>query len=271
VNIHVLGPLTAELNGRSVLPNAKKPKQILALLALYANQPLPVGILMEEIWSDRPPRTALGTLQTYILQLRRLIRPALPQERGEEAHQVLRTLQGSYLLRLEPASVDSEEFGRLSDLGMRAYREGELEKSVSWFRAAQSLWRGPALVDIQLGGRLEIEASRLEESRVVALERRIHAELRLRRHFELLTELSALTRHHPLHEGVHAQAMVAFYRAGRPAVSLEFFQTLRGRLVEELGIEPSPRLHRLQQAVLRGDPRLEEFTGTNELLERLSA
>ncbi|MET7656632.1 MULTISPECIES: AfsR/SARP family transcriptional regulator [unclassified Streptomyces] len=269
MRIFVLGSLDAELRGIPILPTAAKPRQILTLLAIYANQVLPVSALMEEIWGDNPPRSALTTLQTYILQLRRCMENALEGEPGG-SKELLLTRHGGYLLHAEPGSIDVHEYDRLSSLGQRAFDRGEYQQAAERFREALGLWRGPALVDVRTGPLLEIEAMRLEESRLGMLERRNDVELRLGRHAELLTELTALTARHPLHEGLHAQSMVAFYRAGRPSAALDVFQNLRGHLVEELGIEPSQRLQRLQRAVLGSDPALDVDAGTGRVLDRFT-
>jgi len=269
MRISVLGSLDAELNGVPILPTAAKPRQMLALLAIYANQVLPVPTLMEEIWGDAPPRSALTTLQTYILQLRRCMEKALDGEPGG-SKALLLTRHGGYLLRTEPGSIDAHEHDRLSSLGQRAFDRGEHQHAAELFREALALWRGPALVDVRTGPLLEIEAMRLEESRLGVLERRIDVELRLGRHGELLTELTALAARHPLHEGLHAQSMVAFYRAGRPSAALDVFQNLRSRLVEELGIEPSQRLQHLQRAVLGSDPALDIDVENGRVLDRFA-
>ena len=269
MRIRVLGSLDAELNGVSILPTAAKPRQILTLLAIYANQVLPVSALMEEIWGDAPPCSALTTLQTYILQLRRCMENALDGEPGG-SKELLLTRHRGYLLRAEPGSVDVHEYDRLASRGQRAADRGDDEQASKLFREALALWRGPALVDVRTGPLLEIEAMRLEESRLGVLERRNDVELRLGRHAELLTELTALTARHPLHEGLHAQSMVAFYRSGRPSAALDVFQRLRANLVEELGIEPSQRLQLLQRAVLGGDPALDIDAGTGRVLDRFA-
>lgn len=269
MRIFVLGSLDAELKGVPILPTAAKPRQILTLLAIYANQVLPVSALMEEIWGDAPPRSALTTLQTYILQLRRCMENALEGEPGG-SKELLLTRHGGYLLHAEPGSIDVHEYDRLSSLGQRAFDRGDNHEAAKLFRDALALWRGPALVDVRTGPLLEIEAMRLEESRLGVLERRNDVELRLGRHAELLTELTALTARHPLHEGLHAQSMVAFYRAGRPSAALDVFQNLRTHLVQELGIEPSQRLQRLQRAVLGSDPALDVDPGTGRVLDRFT-
>lgn len=120
---------------------------------------------------------------------------------------------------------------------------------------------GPALVDVRVGPILDIEVMRLEESRLVVRERRIDADLRLGRHAELTAELTDLIARHPQHEGLHSQAMVALYRSGRQATALDVYRKLRGRLIEDLGVEPSPQLQRLHQAILAVDPQLDVVAG----------
>ncbi|MCD0486338.1 AfsR/SARP family transcriptional regulator [Streptacidiphilus sp. ASG 303] len=257
MDIKVLGPLRAEVHGRSIVPSAGKPRQILALLAVYANQILPVPALMEEVWGADMPRSALTTLQTYILQLRRLLAAAYGPDPLHGPKDVLATRHGGYLLEVQPGAVDVHEYDRLVAAGRAAADRGEDEAASVLYREALSVWHGPALVDVKAGPLLEIERVRLEESRLGALERRIDADLRLGRHDELLSELTALTARHPLHEGLHAQCMVALYRSGRQWRALEIYQGLRGCLAEELGLDPSARLQRLHHAILAGDPALE--------------
>jgi SARP family transcriptional regulator, regulator of embCAB operon len=264
MEIRVLGPLTAQENGVSIVPSAGKPRQVLALLAIRANEVMPVLSLMEELWGAEPPRSAPTTLQTYILQLRRRIADLLEKcnpGSGQQAKDVLVTRHGGYLLDVAPGSVDAHEFDRLGAAGSQALEAGDDEAAVRLLRQAQDLWRGPALVDVPVGSRLELEVTRLEEDRLGVLERRIGAEMRLGRHHELLSELAVLAAQHPLHEDLQAQYMIALYRSGRPWRALDVYTRLRDTLVGELGLEPSPRLQRLQRAVLACDPALDERGG----------
>ncbi|WP_035847287.1 AfsR/SARP family transcriptional regulator [Kitasatospora azatica] len=257
MDIRVLGPLSAEIDGVSFVPSAGKPRQLLSLLALNANQVLPVPTLMEEIWGTEMPPSALTTLQTYILQLRRLIGAALGPDSPIDPKQVLVTRHGGYLLQVPPEAVDAYRYERLIAAGNDALDQGDDVSGSARLREAMATWRGSALVDVKIGPLLEIELVRLEESRLVALEQRIDAELRMGRHAELLTELTTLIARHPLHEGLHAQYMTALYRAGRQVRALEVYQGLRGRLVEELGLEPSTRIRQLHRAILGADPGLD--------------
>ncbi|MFM9368668.1 BTAD domain-containing putative transcriptional regulator [Streptomyces sp. Da 82-17] len=269
MHIRVLGAIEAELNGRSILPTAGKPRQLLALLAFHSNQVVPVSRLMEEIWSDAPPRSAPTTLQTYILQIRRRVDEAMGGPRaGACAKELLTTRHEGYQLRLEPDRFDLHVYNLLTAEGRRAEDLGDDEAAARRYRAALALWRGHALADLRTGPLLAVERMRLEESRLGLVERRIEVELRLGLHAELVTELAALTAQHPLHENLHAQLIVAHYRSGRPSAALRVFQTLRTALVEELGIEPSARLQRLHQAVLLDDPGLLAERAAGRMLDR---
>lgn len=261
MKIEVLGPLSADVNGMSIVPTAGKPRQILALLALYPGRVMPVPTLMEEIWGTELPQSALTTLQTYILQLRRRLGTAMGPDAPGDAKEVLATRHGGYLLQIPPEAVDVHAYERLIAEAQLAFDQGEDERSARTYREALDLWQGPALVDVRVGPILEIEVMRLEESRLVARERRVDADLRLGRHVELIAELTDLIARHPQHEGLHSQAMVALYRSGRQATALDVYQRLRRRLIEELGVEPSPQLQRLHQAMLTVDPQLDVVAG----------
>ncbi|WP_329284002.1 AfsR/SARP family transcriptional regulator [Streptomyces sp. NBC_00691] len=173
------------------------------------------------------------------------------------ARDLLATGHDGYLLRISEENVDAFAFQRAAQAGHTAFADGDSARAARLLREALALWKGPALVDVRAGAALRIHAARLEESRLLATERRLDAELRLGLHGELLAELVELTRLHPANERLHAQAMVAFYRAGRQSEALQLYRGLRRRLVEELGLEPAPQLQRLHQAMLSVDPRLD--------------
>ncbi|MFD7960445.1 BTAD domain-containing putative transcriptional regulator [Streptomyces zaomyceticus] len=264
MKIRILGPLHAETGGVPVVPSAAKMRQILALLALHPGRPVPVATLKEEIWGPVPPCSAHGTLQTYILRLRRALATALGGPYGRAgadgpalARELLATGHDGYLLRIDEEDVDAFAFRRAAEAGHAAFADGDSAGAARLLREALALWSGPALVDVRAGSALRTHAARLEESRLLAVERRVDAELRLGLHGELLADLVELTRLHPANERLHAQAMVAFYRAGRQSDALQHYRGLRRRLVDELGLEPAPQLQRLHQAMLSVDPRLD--------------
>ncbi|MET7944028.1 AfsR/SARP family transcriptional regulator [Streptomyces sp. NPDC005302] len=264
MDIDVLGPLGVRVNGVAVMPTAPKPRKVLALLALHVDRVLPVGLLIEELWGQRPPRSARTTLQTYILQLRELIGAALQtgaascadlQPAGQDgvsvsAKDVLVTAPGGYLLRGGGGSSDVQKFERLAGMGYRAMDAEDFAGAARLLREALALWSGSALADVQSGAQLEMEVRRLEETRLCALYQRIEADLRLGRHRELLGELTVLVSRYRTHENLHGQFMLALHRSGRRGEALSVYQRLRQALVRDLGLEPSAGLRRLQRAIL---------------------
>ncbi|MFE9812636.1 BTAD domain-containing putative transcriptional regulator [Streptomyces sp. NPDC005227] len=254
MEIDVLGPLGVRVNGVAVMPTAPKPRKVLALLALHVDRVLPVGLLIEELWGQRPPRSARTTLQTYILQLRELIGAALQPAAQDgvpvSAKDVLVTAPGGYLLRGGGGTSDVQKFERLAGMGYRAMDAEDFAGAARLLREALALWSGSALADVQTGVQLEMEVRRLEETRLCALYQRIEADLRLGRHRELLGELTVLVSRYRTHENLHGQFMLALHRSGRRGEALSVYQRLRQALVRDLGLEPSGGLRRLQRAIL---------------------
>ncbi|MFJ5265822.1 BTAD domain-containing putative transcriptional regulator [Streptomyces sp. NPDC088387] len=256
MDIEVLGALSVREHGISITPTAPKPRQVLALLALHADRVVQVSSLIEELWDDEPPRSARTTLQTYVLQLRELIGEALAKagERDVTAKDIVVTLPGGYRLNTRGGRVDFREFERQAGAGYRAMDAEDFSGGARRLREALSLWTGPALADVSAGGRIGLEAKRLEEARLCALDQRIEADLRLGRHRELLSELTVLVNRHRMHESLHGQFMVALHRSGRRGEALSVYQRLRTTLVRELGLEPSAMLSRLQRSILTAHP-----------------
>ncbi|MFI1652523.1 BTAD domain-containing putative transcriptional regulator [Streptomyces avidinii] len=283
MDIDVLGALAVRENGISITPTAPKPRQVLALLALHADQVVPVSALIEELWAGEPPRSARTTLQTYVLQLRALIAGALERGTGtgadtgtatgtgpapgtgtgaapgtgtavRTAKDILVTLPGGYLLSSGGGTLDVREFDRLAGTGYRAMDAGDFPGAARLLREALALWSGPAFADVQGGIQLDMETRRLEETRLCALDQRIEADLRLGRHRELLAELTVLVTRYRTHENLHGQFMLALHRSGRRGEALDVYQRLRATLVRELGLEPSVALRRLQRSILMAGP-----------------
>ena len=171
---------------------------------------------------------------------------------------MLLTRPPGYQLRPGPERVDVERFERLLAEGAEALEQENASVASASLAAALGLWRGPALADFTYEPFAQSEIARLEELRLVAVEERIEADLALGRQAELVGELEALVAKHPYRERPRGQLMLALYRTGRQADALAAYQETRKLLVEELGIEPSPRLQRLEGAILRQEPELEE-------------
>jgi len=263
MEISLLGPLEVRHHGL-VTPSAPKLRRVLCLLATHSNNVVSTGKIIEELWEEDPPASVTTTLQTYVYQLRKLLRlRASNGSSAEAAHDpdapALLTTANGYTLALAPEALDSIRFERLAALGRLHLKSGEVETAAETLRDSLRLWRGPALVDLTPGPVLQTEVLRLEEIRKSILELRIEADLQLGRHHELLGELTGLALREPTHEGFQAKLMLALYRAGRRSDALRVYQQTRKALASELGVEPSASLGRLHQAMLTSsrdlDPR----------------
>src|SRR5215218_700406 len=267
----VLGPLEVETDDGPVTLGGQKERLLLAQLLARPNQVVPVEELVLGLWGEHPPPTAAKTLQSHVVRLRRALEPS--RARGA-AGQVLVTREPGYLLRVPPGALDAARFEELTAAGRRALADGSAERAGSLLREALGLWRGRAFEEFLNTDVGAAESDRLAELRLVALEDRIEADLRLGRHRELVAELEGLVREQPLRERLWAQLMLALYRSGRQADALLAYQRARSILVEELGIDPGTELRRLHAAILDQDPGLDlpaptDIRPTRELPEAL--
>src|SRR5262245_60055894 len=235
MEFRILGPLEVAKDGELLSLGGARQRAVLALLLTRPNEVVSVDRLIDELWGDEPPRTAGNTVQYYVSQLRKL----LCAER-------IVTRPPGYAVRVEPEELDLQRFELLLQRG-----------GADALHEALELWRGPALADFAGEAFAREEIGRLEELRVVALERRIDADLELGHHDELAGELEQLVAQHPLRERFRAQLMLSLYRSGRQAEALAAYQAARTSLVEELGIEPGSALQELERAMLRQDPSLD--------------
>jgi DNA-binding SARP family transcriptional activator len=248
----ILGPLEVLADGRPVGLGGPQQRGLLAVLLLNANRVMSRERLVSDLWGENPPATARSLLHGCVAGLRRV----LPD--GPDGQRLVTRAPG-YLLRVAPGELDLDRFEELAASGEAAGsasgRQPDSLDAVAALRAALALWRGPALHDLPLDA-CRRAATRLDERRLVVLERRVDLDLRLGNFADLAAELAVLVREHPLRERLWAQLMLALYGAGRQADALAAFRALRAGLVEQLGIEPSvlPRL--VERSVLAGDDAL---------------
>jgi DNA-binding SARP family transcriptional activator len=240
MRIGVLGPLEARADGRELALGSGRQRALLVFFVLHADEGASKERLIHALWGERPPASATKVLQGHISQLRRLLPP-----------ETIVTRSSGYVLRA--VDTDAAEFERLLDEA----RVQEPREAAKTLRAALALWRGPALADVEYETWAQSAIARLDELRLVALEERIEADLRLGEGRRLVPELEALVAEHPLRERLRAQLMLALYRGGRHPEALAVYADGRRHLVEELGVEPGKPLRALHQAILRQDPLLD--------------
>ncbi|MCQ6556731.1 winged helix-turn-helix domain-containing protein [Streptomyces sp. C10-9-1] len=247
MEFRLLGPVEILWQGRNIMPTAPKPRQVISLLMLRHNTVVQASELIDELWPERPPPSAVTTLQTYIYKFRKLL---LKQGLGN----LLQTQPGGYSLTVPASSLDVSRFEEQAEEGQELLQQGDCAGALASFERALALWRGPALADVETGGRLFSYVTRLEELRFRILELRIEADLETGRHRELISELKSLVLAHPLHEHLHGLLMLALHRSGRRHEALEVYQSLRQKMIDELGLEPGKELARLQHTLLSDSP-----------------
>jgi predicted ATPase/DNA-binding SARP family transcriptional activator len=201
--------------------------------------------LIDELWGEQPPRSAVQSLQVYVHGLRRAIGAGIVERHGT-----------GYRLAVPPEQVDLQRFERLVSGARRALAEERPGHATEDLSAALRLWRGSPLADLAGEPIHEQEAPRLESLRLDAVELRNDAELALGRHDELLGELEQLIAAEPYREHIRSQHALALYRSGRQKEALEALRAARRALVDELGVDPSPELRELEVRILRHDPEL---------------
>jgi DNA-binding SARP family transcriptional activator/class 3 adenylate cyclase len=242
LSFRLLGSFEVARGGRAVQLGGQKQRAVLAILALEAGRVVSTDRLIDQLWGEQPPKTAATSLQNFISQLRKAV--------GAD---VVVTKPPGYLLNVAPAQVDLNHFERL----VGEARSLEPEPGAEKLREAFELWRGPPLADFAFEPFAESEIARLEELRLTAIEQRVQIDLESGKAVELVGELEAIVREHPLRERPRGQLMLALYRSGRQAEALQAYQDARRTLVEELGIEPTPALQQLHASILRQESALQ--------------
>jgi DNA-binding SARP family transcriptional activator/tetratricopeptide (TPR) repeat protein len=246
MEFRILGALEVLEGERQIPLGAGKQRAVLALLLLHANEVVATERLIDELWGESPPVTARKALQIYISRLRKTL--------GAER---ITTREPGYVLELAQDELDLHGFERLVREGGRARAEGNLTRAATLLHQALDLCRGPALADFTYEPFAQAEIARLEELRMSGIEERTDTELAFGHAAQLVGELEALVARHPFRERFRGQLMLALYRSGRQADALAVYHETRKLLVDELGIEPSPALQRLEVAILRQEPALD--------------
>jgi DNA-binding SARP family transcriptional activator len=249
LDFRVLGPLEVVAGGQALDLKPAKARALLGLLLLDPGRPVSAARLIDELWSGEPPASAGVSLRVLVSRLREAFATA-------GAPEAIATRAPGYALDVPTERVDARRFEALLARARAALAADEPHLAATTLRDALGLWRGPALADVSDPPMAAAEAVRLDELRLLALEERIEADLACGRHEAVLSELESLVLSHPLRERLWGARMLALYRGGRQAEALAAFAHFRGRLIEELGIEPGPPLRELQAAILAHDPSL---------------
>ncbi|MFH9269233.1 BTAD domain-containing putative transcriptional regulator [Streptomyces sp. NPDC017546] len=245
VHVSLLGPLTARLDGRELQLGPRKQRLVLATLLARPNTPVPVGVLIDAVWPDDPPRTARKNLQVYVSAARALLGPAGDGTRHRVVHGC-----GGYLLRIAEGELDTLRFGALARAGRAAAGRGDLPGAARLLREALDLWEGPPLNDLRDSAEVAEEADRLEARCLTVFEDWAEAEIELGRAAVAVDGLRDLVERHPLRERLRAAWMNSLHQSGRQAEALAVYDDYRQLLARELGLEPSPAMAGLYRSML---------------------
>ncbi|MFV1971268.1 MAG: BTAD domain-containing putative transcriptional regulator, partial [Acidimicrobiia bacterium] len=241
MEFRILGPLEVVADSEPVRLGGRSEQVVLAALIVDADRVVSADRLLDILWGEEVPNTGLKTLRSHLSRIRSRLKPW---------GQPIETVADGYVLRADTEEIDAHRFESLL-VEARAHRDRSNHPvTVNLLGEALGLWRGRALHGLEDHEFARVEAIRLEELRLEALESRIDSELEMGRHDRLVAEVERLVEEHPLREGLWRLLMIALYRSGRQAEALRAFQRARTVLGEELGIEPSPELTELEEAIL---------------------
>jgi DNA-binding SARP family transcriptional activator/Tfp pilus assembly protein PilF len=251
--VSLFGPVRAWRGDVELDLGTPRQRAVLGLLAVRANRTVSRDELIDGIWGDDPPPSAVNAVHVYVAGLRRAVEP----HRAHRAPGRILIASGpGYLLRLRPGQLDVEVFGQYLASARESRERDDFPAATQSLDAALALFRATPLLGI-LGPWADIERVRLGELRLTVIEERIDAMLSLGRQAEAAVQLAGLVREHPLRERLHGQLMLALYRCGRQADALAAFAGARRILIDQLGIEPGPELRRIHTQILAAHPDLE--------------
>lgn len=229
-----------------------KLRSLLAYLCANHDEVVSSGQLIDALWAGAPPQTASTALHVYISKLRKHL-----QDIGLDAMSVLATRPPGYQLNLSGMTLDANDLEYLLTRARELREFGRKEEASEVFSQAIALWRGRALEDLREIPAFDSIGLQLDERRIFAQEQRFELELELGNHTAIIGELFPLVDSRSTSENLHGLLMIALYRSGRTAEALATYSCIRRNLVDDFGIEPTPRLQRLQYAILAHDPSLD--------------
>ncbi|MEE6262792.1 AfsR/SARP family transcriptional regulator [Plantactinospora sonchi] len=254
VRFGVLGPVVAwDDAGAPIDLKGPRHRAVLARLVVARGRVVPVNRLVDDLWPEPPPG-AVSAVRTFVAALRRALEPQRPPR---ERAWLLVTEGPGYALRSAPDTVDAWRF----EDAVAAASTARPDETVEWLDRALDWWRGPAFAGFDEPW-ARVERSRLEQLRLNATEQRAAAGLALGRASDVVPDLDAHVAAHPWREEGWRLLALALYRAGRQGDALAVLRRARGLLLEQLGVDPGPRLRDLETDILRQADRISDGPGS---------
>ncbi|MFG3206475.1 BTAD domain-containing putative transcriptional regulator [Streptomyces sp. NPDC048192] len=247
VRFSVLGPVKLHRQGGGA--GAGQPRQcaVLASLLLRAGRPVSLSKLVEDVWGDEAPPSAVGSVRTYVYRLRQAL--------GEQSDSSVSLVDGGYRLRMQPDALDLNRFKETTARAREARGSGDLASAARLLREGLDMWKGVALAGVP-GPFAEQQRHVLGELRLACAEEQLTCEVERGRYTEAAAELSALLAEHPLRERTCSLLITALYGAGRQSEALTIYHTTSHLLRQRLGVSPSPELQHVHECILSGRLRL---------------
>ncbi|MFI9388303.1 AfsR/SARP family transcriptional regulator [Kutzneria sp. NPDC052558] len=249
ITVRLLGEVQAFAGADPIDLGPPGPRSVLAVLALRANTTVSMDELISALWGDNPPRSAEGGIYTHVSALRKVLEPG--RHRKDEPR-VLASSRAGYSLLLPPGSVDTCRFEAAAAQARRCWAADDFPGALARCDDALGEWAGTAL-NGATGPFAEAERPRLELLKLDVSELRCAALVETGAADSAVATLTTLAAENPLRERLHELLMLALYRTGRQAEALDVYGRLRRRLVEELGVDPSPATRRMHEHVLAGE------------------
>jgi DNA-binding SARP family transcriptional activator len=254
----VLGPVRGWHQKNELELGSPQQRAVLAMLLIARGRQVSMDGIIGGLWGEHVPRSAVGTIRTYVSRLRGVLGDQAGAPHGEP----IRSIGDGYVLQAGGAVLDLDVFEqRLS----AARGEHDTERRARLLRDALGLWRGVVLAGVP-GPYADSRRVPLTEMHMAATEEKLAADIVLGEDAAAIVELRALLAEHPFRERLTELLMHALYKSGRQAEALDAFERMRRRLGDELGIDPGPSLQALRQRVLRADRRLMGAAGTRPAL-----
>lgn len=249
----VLGPVRVWLGDTELKLGPARQRAVFAALATRSTScPMPRAELIEAVWGEFAPASAVGSVHTYISGLRRILEPDRVRWSTDG---LLLSDDVGYRLQLADDAVDLRVFNRLHETALILWQDGDAGGTIETLDRALGLWHGEVLSGVP-GPHAEALRAELAEQRVAALELRAEALLRQAAHEDLVPQLTVLVREHPLRENLWRLLMSALHACGRTTEALEVFREAREVLRKELGVGPGPELTAVHRMILVNDPAL---------------